>query len=54
MKKKIILLFLLIAGVSNPLCRAQVDPGFDEPGSNNGMPTEICTITSEPCFVGQT
>lgn len=33
---------------------AQDDPGFDATGTNLGMPTEICTITSEPCIAWTT
>ncbi len=33
---------------------AQDKAGYDATGTNTGMPTEICTITSEPCIVWQT
>ncbi len=29
-------------------------PGYDATNSNLSTPTEICTITSEPCSIGAT
>lgn len=50
--KKILPLLVLIAGTSSIFCMAADLPDYDAAGSNMGMPTEICTVTSEPCVVG--
>lgn len=50
MKKALI--FILLFWATNIFVMAAGD--YDEPGEYLGMPTSICTVTSEPCKLGET
>lgn len=46
--------FLLLALFMVMPFMAFADANYDAAGENLGVPTEICTITSEPCSIGAT
>ncbi len=47
--KKIVYITLLLVGIITTSYAADLNPNYDKSGENLGVPTRICTVTSEPC-----
>ena len=48
-KLPITILTIAITMYSGAVLAAEYNPNYDKAGENLGVPTEICTVTSEPC-----